>query len=287
MDQTLEALDHVIQSLCWVESTRVPSEKLLSAALSHHWTVKGSRLRPRLAIHAGLALGFPLSQNLRMAAACDFLHNASLIHDDLVDGSPLRRGQVALWQQFGIPVALAVGDLLISGAYAAISEMDATSDVSRLVQCIHQVTLKTIHGQLAPLDSMPMSLESYLEMSVAKTGALMAMPLVLPLLAMGLDHEAEIAARVGESFGVAYQIQDDLQDEAEDHDFEPGREIFNVVKILEAHGSKGAAHAEARRIGLEYLEKASVLSEQLPNGMGSFLLEEIRVLSDQLQELPS
>lgn len=284
MDDTLKALDSVIAALCWVEGPPVPAESLVREALFYHWNQKGSRLRPRLAARAATALGFPQQQALRMAAVCELLHNASLIHDDVLDRADFRRGQPSLWQHAGVPIAIASGDLLISAAYAALAELDADSQIPSLIQVTHQMILRTIHGQLAPLASGQSDLKTYEALARAKTGALFALPLMLPLVALGQIPESEIARQAGEAFGVAYQIFDDMLDEAEDMGSVEEGVSMNLLRLLAVLPDVTDPRQRAREMAIRALGTARSLAEGLPVKVTAVFFEEVERLERQLTE---
>src|SRR6056297_2071568 len=95
----------------------VEEEGKLGEALDHHFAAAGGFGRARLALDASEALGLDRSIAISLAVACELLHNASLVHDDLQDRDELRRGQLAVWARFGEDVAISVGDFLLTRAF--------------------------------------------------------------------------------------------------------------------------------------------------------------------------
>jgi geranylgeranyl pyrophosphate synthase len=149
------------------------------------------------------------------AHAIELLHGASLIHDDIVDNAPHRRGVPALHKQVGPEVALVLGDYLLVRAYAVLGGMgdlaaDAVSLVSRHAQ-------RCCLGQAQELQLTQTTEKAYISTVSAKTGAVFAAAAELGVLAAnGTMAQRAAARRYGESLGVAYQISDDVADLIED-----------------------------------------------------------------------
>ena len=101
-------------------------------------------------LDASFALGLPKRDATAIATACELLHNASLIHDDLQDQDAERRGQPAVWAKFGPDVAICAGDLLLSAAYAALAALGETA--APVIAHMHTRVAITIQGQSEDLD---------------------------------------------------------------------------------------------------------------------------------------
>ena len=107
----LDSLDRLYQR-------ELPSiNNSLAQAANYHFHNPGKSFRAQLALCSGLALGLDEYNNLHWAAACELLHNASLIHDDISDASTYRRGQKSINEQFGSDMALCLGDWMIAKAF--------------------------------------------------------------------------------------------------------------------------------------------------------------------------
>jgi len=89
----------------------------LADAAEYHFKNPGKSFRAQLALSSGFALGLNTLDNLHWAAACELLHNASLIHDDISDASIQRRGQESIHQHFGSDMALCLGDWMVAKAF--------------------------------------------------------------------------------------------------------------------------------------------------------------------------
>ena len=98
------------------------SKSRLTEAALYHFKNPGKSFRAQLALSSGSALGLDAYDNLHWAAACELLHNASLIHDDISDSSSHRRGQESIHQHFGSDMALCLGDWMIAKAFELARE---------------------------------------------------------------------------------------------------------------------------------------------------------------------
>jgi geranylgeranyl diphosphate synthase type I len=177
----------------------------------------GKRLRPLLVLLACAAAGGEWRAALPAAAAVELVHNFSLIHDDIEDNSPLRRGRPTVWTQWGIPQAINAGDAMFTLAFLAILRLEETISLpaalegSRLLQT---TCLRLTQGQYLDISFEQRSdlrLEDYWPMVTGKTAALLSAGCELGALAAGCgDAERAAYRQFGLSLGLAFQAQDDL-----------------------------------------------------------------------------
>lgn len=246
---------------------RASGGRAAEAAL-HHLDAGGSRVRASLALDAGAALGLDDGTRLSIAAACELLHNASLIHDDLQDQDPVRRGREAVWARFGADVAVCAGDLMLSAAYAALA--GAGPRAGALIAHAHARVATVIAGQCADLDPGPAraDAQAYERIAAAKSGPLLSLPLELALMASGREDRIEAAARAAEGFAIAYQISDDLNDAEQD----AASGELNIVAVLAAGGEQAPSAAAAARAHALF-EAARREAGALPRGAGARLAD--------------
>jgi geranylgeranyl diphosphate synthase, type I len=191
--------------------------ELLAGIAREHLATGGKRLRARLALAATAALGGVMAEAIGWAAACELLHNATLVHDDLQDGDRVRRGRPTVWVRHGQAQAINTGDLLFLVPFLAVSGITTTSTIrEHLLRVLAARGAAIIHGQAAELrltetrDTRP---EAYLATVVGKTSGLFELPVVgAALLAKFPVPQAEELARAFRSLGVLFQIQDDILD---------------------------------------------------------------------------
>jgi geranylgeranyl diphosphate synthase type I len=189
----------------------------LGAIVQEHLHTGGKRLRARLALAAAEALGAERSGALAWAAACELLHNASLIHDDVQDHDEYRRGRFSVWVRHGEAQAINAGDLLLMLPFRAIEHVEAPAATKwALAQAVARRGEETVRGQ-----SLEMSLwascrwdwASYDEAAAGKTSALMVLPVHGAALLAG--RGAAAAERLSDCFrdlGLLFQMQDDVVD---------------------------------------------------------------------------
>ena len=245
-------------------------------AAYYHLDCGGHRVRARLALHAGAALGLSQGDSVALAAAVELLHNASLVHDDLHDRGEMRRGTQSVWSAYGDEVAVCTGDLLLSAAYGALATIRDSRLLPELISLVHARTSMVIRGQCAELSARGRQVDDmaeYEKIVVGKSGALLSLPLELAFAAAGMREWMSEARRAAEAFGISYQIVDDIEDVESDAGGDAGPTAVNALLVLQAAGHGPNAKAVARAIGLRHLRAAFESAERLPNGSGAFLRE--------------
>lgn len=193
-----------------------PAQDRLGAIVGEHLATGGKRLRVRLALGACTALGVDMEAAIPWAAACELLHNASLIHDDLQDGDTVRRGHPTTWARHGMPQAVNAGDLLLMLPFAAVDEAGIPA-LCRwpLGRALARFAETTVRGQAAELDllrSQRLDPESYFAAVEGKTSALFALPVFGALLLAGRESDAARLAAPFAELGTLFQLQDDVID---------------------------------------------------------------------------
>jgi geranylgeranyl pyrophosphate synthase len=178
----------------------------------------GKRLRPMLVL---LSAGSANDDSVRAATAVELVHMASLVHDDVLDAAPLRRGSPTVFARAGRPVATAVGDLLLSRAFAELA--DHTDAARRRVALLADASVALAQGELAQRRDAydtAITAERYMERCRLKTARLFECACLMGLAARGraggegaesAPGEAELRAFGGE-IGLAFQLLDDVLD---------------------------------------------------------------------------
>ena len=189
----------------------------LAAMAQEHLGTGGKRLRARLALAAFAALGGATAKAVGWAAACELLHNATLVHDDLQDGDHVRRGRPTVWVRHGQAQAINTGDLLFLTPFLAVGEVPTTPAArDLLVQVLARRGAAIIRGQAAELAmtaACDTRSETYLETVLGKTSGLFELPVEGAALLVGCSTtRAEEIAGGFRSLGVLFQIQDDVLD---------------------------------------------------------------------------
>ena len=264
VDALLETMDaYILGKLCRKDA------KKLNELIVYHLDGQASRTRAKLALTAGLALELNENVCIEIAASCELIHNASLLHDDIQDGDTERRGKEAAWSRFDPSAAMCAGTLMLSAAFECINQTQ--SHAQQLVSHLHHCTSNLICGQTLDLSyaTQPVNLEGYLNVASLKSGSLLALPLELVMMASHQTAAFLDASAAGHSFAVAYQIADDLNDVSVDQD----RGTCNIISVLEhSQLNQTQALSEAMSLMQSHLHKAESHAAQLPAHSGDFLI---------------
>lgn len=189
----------------------------LGGIVREHLDTGGKRLRARLALASVVALGGDLREGIPWAAACELLHNATLVHDDLQDGDRYRRGKPAVWVRHGAAQAVNAGDLLLMLPFLALDHLETSSKVKwRLARTLAARAAATVRGQAEEMALLPegaLGWAAYRRAIVGKTSALFRLPVEGAALLCGYHvAEAQQIAGAFQPLGVLFQLQDDVVD---------------------------------------------------------------------------
>ena len=172
----------------------------------------GKRLRPALLLLVSGALGYQGTQHFNLAAVVEFIHTATLLHDDVVDESTLRRGRPTANESFGNPASVLVGDFLYSRAF----QMMVATGSLRVMQVLADATNVIAEGEVQQLiNTHDASLDeaSYLNVIRSKTAKLFEASARLAAILAGSTPQVEQAcADYGQALGTAFQVIDDVLD---------------------------------------------------------------------------
>ncbi len=172
----------------------------------------GKRLRPVLLLLACGALGFTGAQRHNLAAVVEFIHTATLLHDDVVDESTLRRGKPTANENFGNPASVLVGDFLYSRAF----QMMVDAESMRVMHILAEATNVIAEGEVLQLMNMhdaSLDEEGYLRVIRSKTAKLFEASARLGAILAGSPAAIETAcADYGQALGTAFQVIDDVLD---------------------------------------------------------------------------
>ncbi|MCS6790448.1 MAG: polyprenyl synthetase family protein [Bacteroidia bacterium] len=201
----------------------------------------GKRVRPFLAwkayaFYAGEAASW--EEALPLLHAIELLHNFTLVHDDVMDRSPLRRGRLTLYQKTNENTAILIGDALLIAVYERLSYLPASVQPS-ITRIICEGALEVCQGQLSDLalaarPTAGVSMEEYEAMILQKTGALMGTALAVGgLLGGASSEEISLLKQIGRKIGRLFQLQDDYLDAfGEDTGKERGCDIAEGKKTF-------------------------------------------------------
>ena len=225
---------------------RMQSKVALIPELAGHLIAGGGkRMRPMLTLACASLLGYPGTRHHKLAAAVEFIHTATLLHDDVVDGSGMRRGKRTANLIWGNPASVLVGDFLFSRAFELMVE-DGSLKVLRILSHASAVIAEGEVEQLTAQRQIETDEEQYLTIIGAKTAALFAAACRVAPVVAEADEDVELALEsYGKNLGIAFQLTDDVIDYASDaatmgkgvgDDFRDGKMTLPVI-LAYARGS--------------------------------------------------
>jgi octaprenyl-diphosphate synthase len=226
---------------------RMQSKVALIPELAGHLIAGGGkRMRPMLTLACAAMLGYPGTRHHKLAAAVEFIHTATLLHDDVVDGSGMRRGKRTANLIWGNPASVLVGDFLFSRAFELMVE-DGSLKVLRILSHASAVIAEGEVEQLTAQRRIDTDEDHYLQIISAKTAALFAAACRVAPVVAEESEDAELALECfGRNLGIAFQLSDDVIDYASDaatmgkgvgDDFRDGKMTLPVI-LAYARGSE-------------------------------------------------
>ena len=203
-----------------------PRTKPFHNMLTYHmgWTGEGAgpeatgkRIRPLVVLLTTASCGADWQSALPAAAAVELVHNFSLVHDDIQDNSPKRRGRDTAWVKWGAPLAINIGDALFAISNQAVMDLKNSYPaevVIKAAEILHNTCLDLTRGQYLDMsyeERKDLGVEDYWPMISGKTAALISACCHIGALLGGADDEKQDAYRsFGQYLGLAFQVQDDI-----------------------------------------------------------------------------
>jgi len=203
-----------------------PRTKHFHEMLTYHmgWTgddagpdATGKRIRPLMVLLTTAACGADWNSALPAAAAVELVHNFSLVHDDIQDNSPKRRGRDTAWVKWGAPMAINIGDALFvisNQAIIDLKENHPAETVVKAAEILHNTCLDLTRGQFMDMsyeERTDLTTDDYWPMIAGKTAALLSACCHLGSLLGGADETKQDSYRsFGHYLGLAFQVQDDI-----------------------------------------------------------------------------
>jgi geranylgeranyl diphosphate synthase type II len=232
--------------------------KTLYDPLEEFLSNSGKRIRPILCLLGNELFGDIHEDAYHLAAAIELFHNFSLVHDDIMDKAPLRRGKPTVHSVHGEPTALLGGDAMLVVAYDYVNKISSSylKDVLRL---FNKTAKEVCEGQQLDMDFENIdhvNMEDYLEMIGQKTSVLLAASLQMGAIVGGASEgNQQLMYEFGRNLGIAFQIQDDYLDAFGDPE-KFGKQVGGDIKsnkktFLMIHALETASGDQ-----LEKLEKA-------------------------------
>ncbi len=175
----------------------------------------GKRIRPLLVLLSAQSFGTDILKALPAAAAIEIFHNFTLLHDDIMDAAPLRRGQPTVHKKWNENTAILSGDTMLVMAYKMLEAYDGSA-YKQLNMLLNKTAIEVCEGQQMDMDFEKrsiVSIEDYIEMIRLKTAVLLGTALKFGgIIAQAATEHLTALGRFGEQLGLAFQIQDDYLD---------------------------------------------------------------------------
>jgi len=183
--------------------------------LSYFLQLGGKRIRPLLTLMASEMFALPKENAIQASLAVELFHNFSLIHDDIMDKAPLRRGKQTVHLKWNDDIAILSGDVLLIKAYQALAKQEARH-IPALLDLFNQTAVEVCEGQQLDMDFESrdeVSIEEYIEMIRLKTSVLLGCALAFgAIVSDASENDRILIYEFGQNLGVAFQIQDDILD---------------------------------------------------------------------------
>lgn len=236
--------------------------KQLYDASQYLLTVKGKRIRPVMCLMANEMFGNINDDAYAVAVAIELFHNFTLVHDDIMDRAPLRRGIETVHKKFGEHTALLAGDVMLIAAYESLSRIH-NNYLHPILNLFSSTAKKVCEGQQLDMEFEKLdhvNLEEYVKMISLKTSVLLAASLQMGsvLGGAGLGNQGHLY-EFGKNLGIAFQVQDDYLDAFGDP---------------EKFGKKQGGDVMANKKTFLWLRALEAASDQQKNKLGELLLRD-------------
>jgi geranylgeranyl diphosphate synthase, type II len=198
------------------ETVHLDEPKQLYEPFKYIMTGGGKRIRPVLTMMACSAFGVDPYAALNSAVAIEIVHNFTLVHDDIMDQSPMRRGKQTVHTKWDEPVGILLGDVMVGWSYSLLPRSDEHTRADDIRACFTKGLIEVCEGQAYDMqynEKKDITLVDYFTMIEKKTAKLLETCGVIGAhIAAANEHEVEIIRKFCYNLGIGFQIQDDLLD---------------------------------------------------------------------------
>jgi len=213
--QTLSQLHTIFQT--YLEENKFNfSPKELYEPIDYILSLGGKRLRPLLVLMSYDLFKDDVEAALPAAFSVEIFHNFSLLHDDIMDEAPLRRGQATVHTKYDINTGILSGDVMLIYTYKYLMQLATNSNLAEIINVFNQVAVDVCEGQQFDMNFEKrdnVAIDEYINMISLKTASLVAGAMKMGALIAGASAEdAEHAYEFGRNVGIAFQLQDDILD---------------------------------------------------------------------------
>lgn len=279
------------------DSNLVHSNPILKEVLGKVGERKGKMMRPILTLLSAKLMGEVNDNSLYSAAAFEFFHTASLVHDDVVDESEERRGQVSINRAFGNQIAVLSGDYILANALLCASKTGSAA----LVEILSIAAQKLANGELLQLrnvNNREFSESIYFDIIKNKTAALFAACAEAGVMSVSADEKAmQVMHEFGETVGICFQIRDDIFDYNDDkqigkptgNDMKEGKLTLPVIyALMSTNNQEMIALARKVKIGdVSAQEIADLVAFTKEQGGIDYAVQKMHEYADRAKSLLS
>jgi len=228
----------------------------------------GKRIRPMIAVLAAKALSYEGDKHIKVAALIEFIHTATLLHDDVVDESDMRRGKATAIAAFGNAASVLVGDFIYTRAFQMMTDLESLPVLALMAKAVNVIAEGEVQ-QLINCNDPDITEESYLQVIYSKTARLFeAASQASAMLAGGNSEQIAALQDYGRYLGTAFQLIDDLLDYDADgetlgkntgDDLDEGKPTLPLLHAMQ--------HGDA--------EQSAMIRKAIEEGNGRHLLEPV------------
>ncbi len=241
--------------------------------------LSGKRARPVLCLAANQMFGGDIQQALPLAYAIELFHNFTLVHDDIMDQAPLRRGEHTVHKEFGTARAILSGDVMLIYVYEYFKHLP-DGQFRQVMEVFNKAAIQVCEGQQMDMnfeERSNVALSEYLQMISYKTAVLLGASLQIGAIAAGASlKDQEAIYKVGVDTGVAFQIQDDILDSFGDEatfgksiggDIRQNKKTYLLIRALELATGDDKAKLEhyLNTDGIDPEEKVTAVKQVYTN----------------------
>ena len=251
-----------------IDNIQLPKEPdNLYKPISYFLDLGGKRIRPVLAIMGYKLFANDYQKALPIAKMVELFHNFSLIHDDIMDDAPLRRGKQTVHEKWDTNIGILSGDMVLIKAYQELENVD-NSYQPEILRVFNNCSVKVCEGQQYDMDFESrnnVSVQEYINMIYLKTSALLEHSLEMGGIVAGADeYQRKCLQEFGKNLGIAFQLRDDLLDVFGEGDFgkqKAGDIISNKKTFLMLKALEKANKEQSETLN-QWLQKEEFVNEE-------------------------
>lgn len=265
MQSPLDLLKQIEQAISQVTYPNHPAS--LYDPIAYIMSLGGKRIRPTMLLMSVDLFGGKIEQGIQAALAIETFHNFTLIHDDIMDNAPLRRGKQTVHEKWGVNTAILSGDVMMVEANKHLTNVDI-SVLKPALDTFNTTAQGVCEGQQLDMEFESrdnVSIEEYIEMIRLKTAVLLGGAMKLGAIVAGADQKnAQLIYDFGENLGIAFQLQDDILDVYGDPekfgkqiagDIISNKKTFMLLKLQELVDQDDEKELNSQYVNTDSLEK--------------------------------